>query len=106
MLRVLLSSITILVPMMAAEPARAGFFRELCEKYLVMQEDPWPYAEWTTEDLLTIAEIGDRGETTLVKEIVYRYRAGMMSGAEVQKFWRLYGNGYHERRNAADPTRR
>lgn len=68
--------------------ANAGWFRDWCERNLV-GEDPWPFAEMTTDDLFAFHR--RKPDWDITRELVWRYRFGLMDGYERAKFEREFG---------------
>ncbi len=66
--------------------AHAGWLKDFCAKHLVAN-DPFPYAEVKTEQLLTIYSINHDG--TVREELEFRRDAWMLTQAEVRYFERL-----------------
>jgi hypothetical protein len=81
--------IVLLIASFFTPPAHAGFW-EFCQNHLIA-EDPWPFAESKTEELLDLWEKAHSSEA--LKELVFRLKANMLSTWEKKEFWRIANSG-------------
>lgn len=65
----------------------AGRWSDWCAKFLIA-DDPAPYAEVETDQLLEIYKVYSSGKQ--LDELLYRYRSGMMRHRQVIEFRNLF----------------
>jgi hypothetical protein len=78
---------SLILVIMLSLPAQAGWWSDMCARHLI-SDDPAPYAEVETDQLLEIYKVYSSGKQ--LDELLYRYRAGMMTHRQSMAFRNLF----------------